>query len=525
MLILLFSQQNQLQLQLFVRMLKSILYTSVGLTSALPHWNQGTIVYDGDRTFNENVQIQDSPFDYYLDQKLDHFDRSNNELFQQRYFVNTTYWKGEDAPVFLCVGGEGPPLTYMVLVSSVHCNDMVELAPKHGALLLALEHRYYGPSTPHDNWSTDNLKYLSSEQALGDIAHFHTEMTTKFGLTEANKWVTFGGSYPGNSNILFRSLFICKLYVLGMMAGLARLRYPHMVHASVSSSSPLEAQVEMAEYYEVVANSMSNEYVGGSSDCLNAIKDGHVTVGEMLTTETGRRDLESLFNVCGKNALENEQNQEQFAGNGVVYLPVQSNDPACATPYCNIEKVCDLMVDTSIGSPLDRLVSLHKAQSGGACTVVSHDLVMKALAEPTNPERAWLYQTCNEWGFYQTCPVGSSCPYVQGLHTVDSDYEMCQQSFNISQSSVDDNIEFANAMYGGKNIQGTRIMYPNGEIDPWSSLGVLESPNDQEPVLWVKGASHHFWTHTSLPSDDQYVIQAREAIWNQVSMIMFLIVF
>lgn len=210
-----------------------------------------------------------SPFDYFMDQRLDHFDRSNNASFSQRYFVNTTYWKGAEsgAPVFLCVGGEGPPLDYLVLVSSVHCNDMVELAPKHGALLLALEHRFYGPSIPNDDLSSENLVYLNSEQALGDIAAFHSHISGKFGLTSANRWVSWGGSYPG------------------MMAAMARLRYPHLFHASVSSSSPLRAEVEMEEYNEVVANSMAAEDVGGSQECLNIIVEGHKSIGTLLQTE------------------------------------------------------------------------------------------------------------------------------------------------------------------------------------------------------------------------------------------------
>lgn len=58
-----------------------------------------------------NLDSIKSSHDYYLDQKIDHFDRSNKEVFGQRYFVNDTYWNG-DGPVFLCVGGEGPPMNW-----------------------------------------------------------------------------------------------------------------------------------------------------------------------------------------------------------------------------------------------------------------------------------------------------------------------------------------------------------------------------------------------------------------------------
>jgi len=42
----------------------------------------------------------------------------------------------------------------------------------------------------------DNLKYLSSEQALADLAYFRQYMSDKLQLT-GNKWIVFGGSYPG----------------------------------------------------------------------------------------------------------------------------------------------------------------------------------------------------------------------------------------------------------------------------------------------------------------------------------------
>jgi hypothetical protein len=110
---------------------------------------------------------------------------------------------------------------------------MVELAPQVGALMLAVEHRYYGASMPTASELPPNkqLQWLSSQQALGDLATFHAQITANYSLDtsagSSNKWVAFGGSYPG------------------MVAGFARLKLPHLFHAAVSSSSPWQAQVDM----------------------------------------------------------------------------------------------------------------------------------------------------------------------------------------------------------------------------------------------------------------------------------------
>jgi hypothetical protein len=41
---------------------------------------------------------------------------------------------------------------------------MWTLAEKHSALMVSLEHRYYGESQPVPDMSVENLKYLTSEQ-------------------------------------------------------------------------------------------------------------------------------------------------------------------------------------------------------------------------------------------------------------------------------------------------------------------------------------------------------------------------
>ncbi len=44
--------------------------------------------------------------------------------------------------------------------------------------------------------SVKNLVYLSSEQALADIATFIDAMNREYNLTDS-RWIAFGGSYPG----------------------------------------------------------------------------------------------------------------------------------------------------------------------------------------------------------------------------------------------------------------------------------------------------------------------------------------
>lgn len=46
------------------------------------------------------------------------------------------------------------------------------LAKKFEAGVVSLEHRYYGKSSPFNSLSSENLKFLSSKQALSDLAAF-----------------------------------------------------------------------------------------------------------------------------------------------------------------------------------------------------------------------------------------------------------------------------------------------------------------------------------------------------------------
>lgn len=77
-------------------------------------------------------------------------------------------------------------------------------------------------------------------------------------------------------------------------------------------------------------------------------------------------------------------------------------------------------------------------------------------------------------------------------------------------------VNFSNDYYGADTPKGARILFPNGNVDPWHGLGVLVQPAVQEPVMMVEGASHHAWTHPAADIGQPTVAAAKLAIQQQV---------
>lgn len=74
--------------------------------------------------------------------------------------------------------------------------------------------------------SIENLKFLTSEQALADLANFIESKNAEYQFDSNVKWIAFGGSYPGS------------------LAAWVREKYPHLVYGSVSTSGPLLAKAD-----------------------------------------------------------------------------------------------------------------------------------------------------------------------------------------------------------------------------------------------------------------------------------------
>lgn len=109
---------------------------------------------------------------------------------------------------------------------------------------------------------------------------------------------------------------------------------------------------------------------------------------------------------------------------------------------------------------------------------------------------------------------------MQGLNLLDDDDFFCKSDWGISPGAINASIAKTNAYYGAGRPDlvrnATRILYVNGNVDPWSGLSILTSPAPTLPTLIVEGASHHAWTHPAKPSDQATVVAAKQAINKQV---------
>ncbi len=104
-------------------------------------------------------------------------------------------------------------------------------------------------------------------------------------------------------------------------------------------------------------------------------------------------------------------------------------------------------------------------------------------------ERQWTYQTCTEFAYFQTTNSDHTHIFSR-LIPLDYYMDICQQVFQLTSDEVRSGVNTTNNFYGGKNVTGTNIIFPNGSIDQWHALSVTSDLNDSVKALFIEGTAH-----------------------------------
>ncbi|EZA47726.1 Putative serine protease K12H4.7 [Ooceraea biroi] len=432
------------------------------------------------------------PEEQWFTQDVDHFNPLDNSVWKQRYFVNSDFYK-PNGPIFLMIGAEG-----FINPMWVVKGQWIEYAKELGAMCFYLEHRYYGKSHPTVDLSLNNLIFLSSEIALGDVANFIEGMNVRYNFTKDTKWIAFGGSYGGS------------------LAAWMRVKYTHLVHGAVSSSGPLLAKMDFQEYYIVVENALK-EY---SQKCVDAVAEAISQFHMMM--DLRQQQIAAMFNLCdpidSKKKVDVANLYETLAGNLANIVQYnKDNRQNSRTANITIKTICDVMMDKKIAMPVNRLTYVNDmllAATEQKCLDYRYDKMIHELrnvswaSEQAEGARQWMYQTCAEFGFFQTSTARPKL--FSDTFPVDFFVQQCIDVFgpDFNKNLVETAISRWNIFYGGLDLRVTNVVFVHGSVDPWHVLGMTHSSNPRAPAIFINGTAH---CADMYPSSEQDTLQLKQA--------------
>lgn len=427
----------------------------------------------------------------YFSQVLDHYDPTNTARWLQRYYVNTQHYNTTNGVVvFLLIGGEG-----QASIQWMSAGAWIQTAREYGALLFQLEHRFYGESQPLSDLSIENLRFLSSQQALEDIATFIGAMNSQYNLPENVQWILFGGSYSG------------------ALAAWSRQKYPHLIQGAVASSSPVYAHLDFYEYFEVVANGLARN----SQQCSNTMKKSFEQL-EYYINNPAEENITALLNLCLDINLE----ENRIADNIAYLFERLSSNIASVVQYhgiagmTTIDAVCDVFNNEALGREIDRLAGVARLLYGTSCVSYRFQALINTLSNTailsTRNSRQWYYQTCTEYGWYQTS--GQRELIIGNRTSIDFFTQICSIVFGstFTPSFTSEHIERTNRYYGGYDPEVTNVLHVHGSLDPWYPMGITETENPESPVIFIDGTSHCTNLYPISVNDPPALTQARERI-------------
>ncbi|KAL5704268.1 lysosomal Pro-Xaa carboxypeptidase [Ranunculus cassubicifolius] len=424
---------------------------------------------------------------FYYTQTLDHFNYlpESSATFQQKYIVNSKYWGGANtsSPIFVYTGPEFE-IEYVATPGL-----MTDIAPRFKALLVYIEHRYYGESMPFGEESYQNsstMGYFSSTQALADYAELIIDL--KRNLSAQNSPViVLGGSYGG------------------MLASWFRLKYPHIAVGALASSAPIlyfDGMTPENGYHVVV----TKDFKEISESCYNTIRESWSEIDRVAATPNGLNMLSQKFNTC---EVVNSSNQlkDSIATNYIT--SAQFNEP----PYYPVKQICAAIDGLPEGSDvISRISAGYKVGFGRLfnntpCNEISY---LAPTIAPTR-ELGWFWQTCTE----MVIPIGYH--KNETMFDRENPFDLkaftrgCQSKFGVTPRP-----HWITTEYGGHNITSvlkkfaSNIIFSNGLQDPYSVGGVLQSISDSVVALYTTQGSHCLDLVAASTSDPDWLVTQRK---------------
>ena len=426
----------------------------------------------------------------YMKQPLDHFNNENKNSWaqdlqnqggwKQRFMVKLDTYK-EGGPVFLLIGGEKEFKRQSGKLRGFK-DSFEELATRHGAAMISIEHRYFGWNETFLGQNVTNLEWLTTSQALRDVLSFIMKLKPSWNLN--GPWIAFGCSYAGT------------------LTAWLKKSYPNSVAGAVSSSAPILAKPDFYEYNDFILQLLSK----CDLDCSSALENALNALVLMAENKTEWGKITTIFDL-NEPFDGSEQMNITYMLFDIMYkfgMYFQSLQHTADTFSPDLIEACAGLIrlgEQALGLTLKR-VTYHFSYNTFVTEISSRSC-------RKTPSVCWLYLACNELGWFQTFNTNNTLRRYLG---VDHFSKLCIDLFGqkYTPAYLEEAAKETNKKYGGLDIFLTHdvndLLMFQGSTDPWKVLGHCpgNAPNDPFASIVIEGGSHCSDTikwRAGMPSD------------------------
>lgn len=468
---------------------------------------------------------KDCTEEFFHKQKIDHFNHKDDRVWSQRFFIcKPEYWKESKAqgPILFHAGGD------LNVENSVRQTGIMwENAKELGGLMVFAEHRYFGKSHPveattnptHPHFAHLRYQYLSTAQSLADYAsliHYIKNLVIHSPKTAV---VAFGGSYGG------------------MLSFWLRQKYPGSVDGAISSSAPLlgllnyndNVQDDKTAFYRVITQDVvkmsKNINNMDEMSCAKKLQYGFNLMEEYSKTEYGRHVLNANFRRCKDSYIESEKDVEALK---MWLLEAVEKMAMSSYPYAS-----SFLTNGKNTLPPYPLVSMCKAlpePEGQGQNVLAamwtgiakvyydngKDKVKcfsrKDTVESPFESTARDYLACTDV-ILPTEMNGKRDLFWKKYFKYTSTSNKCKSRFGVKPGYKATLIRYG----GRKGIKATtNVVFTSGDMDPWSSMSVMEATNKNSLTMVLPNAGHQHDFMFSSPADSKAIVDGRRRIVDKI---------
>ncbi|KAK6147254.1 hypothetical protein DH2020_018166 [Rehmannia glutinosa] len=445
--------------------------SAISITNKItPGFPSSTFIQPEQQATKTNTTTSKLYKEKFFTQILDHFNYNpqSYQKFQQRYLINDRYWGGagnNNSPIFVYTGNEGDIEWF-----AQNTGFMFETAPYFKALLVFIEHRFYGKSMPYGGSkeiaysNSSTLGYLSSTQALADYATLILDLKKNLSATDSPV-VVFGGSYGG------------------MLAAWFRLKYPHVAVGALASSAPILNFDNITSPFSF-NNIITQDFRSESENCYKVIKRSWQEIENTAAKPGGLEILRKSFRIC-KNYISAGSLSNWL---GTAYTYTAMTDYPTPTNFLNplpaypVKQMCKAIDDPATGNnTFEKLYGAANIYYNYTGEAKCFDLI-----DDSDPHGlgGWTWQACTEMIL------------LTDGNTEDSIFPASNYSYN-------DRLEFCKSNF---NIEPRPSWVPTESLEP----RVLKDISKSVIAIVAKEGAHHVDLRFSTSEDPEWLQDVRK---------------